>query len=195
MDSLVRTLDHRLTAALSLCLSLSVAACASEEAARAPADREVTELSAAALRNATYPCQYIDAGVVRLEDRAYEDTARRITVFMLPEYAVGDLDGDSIPDAAVLLATNTGGTGTFEDLVFVLNRAGEPDPAASIFLGDRVPVEHIRVVEGRVEVDLTMHGPGDPMCCPTMDITRQFRLQDGGIAEINPPSEAPDYVP
>jgi len=195
MDLLVDVFDHRPGAVLGLALWLSVAACAPEEAARAPTAREVPELSAAALRNATYPSQYIDAGIVRLENGRYEDADLRIVVSLLPEYAVGDLDGDSIPDAAVILATNTGGTGTFEDLVFVMNRAGEPEPAASVFLGDRVPVEHIRILEGRVEVDLTMHGPGDPMCCPTMDVTRQFDFEGGGIVEINPPSDVPDYLP
>ena len=166
------------------------AACAPDRPDRSPA-----ELSAAVLRSASYPNTYVEEGAVRLENGAYEDTARRAVVFMLPEYAIGDLDLDGAPDAAVLLATNTGGSGTFHDLVAVRNRDGQPDAAASVFLGDRVPTERIRIVEGTIELDVTMHGPGDPMCCPSMDVTRRFRLEDGALEEIDPPAGAPEYLP
>lgn len=149
-----------------------------------PADGGTPELTAAALRSATYESQYLDDGVVRLEDGMFADTARRTVVSLLPEYAVGDLDGDGAPDAAVILATNTGGSGTFRDLAIVLNRSGEPASGASLFLGDRVLVDRIGIVEGEIRVDLTMHGPADPMCCPSLAANRRFRLVGGILTEM-----------
>lgn len=153
------------------------------------------EITAAALRRGTFPSQHVDEGVVRLMNGMFRDTARRVVVYFQPEYAVGDLDGDGSPDAALVLSTNTGGSGTFQDLVVVLNGSGPVRGATDFFLGDRVQVDRIRIADGEIRLDLTMHGPGDPMCCPTLPATRLFRLIDGELREIGLPSGAPEYSP
>ena len=147
-----------------------------------------TELSAAALRSATYHSPHVVGGEVTLGEGVFRDTVSRIGVFFQPEYAVGDLDGDGAPDAAVILATTTGGSGTFQDLSVVLNRDGNPVGGPTFFLGDRVPAERVRIDEAIILVDLTMHGPADPMCCPTVRTTRRFRLEDGEVREIEGPA-------
>ena len=113
------------------------------------------ELSAAALRSATYRSPHVAEGEVTLDEGVYRDTARRVAVFFQPEYAAGDLDGD-----------------------------GAPLSQATFFLGDRVPAERVRIENGVILIDLTMHGPADPMCCPTVRTTRRFRLEGGEIREI-----------
>lgn len=183
-----RAYSYRL-AVLAGGLVAMFSACAPEEA---PAPPPPPELSAASLRSATYSSQYVEEGEVRLVQGVFRDTARRVAVFFLPEYAVGDIDSDGVPDAAVVLATTTGGSGTFLDLAMVLNQDGQPVNAAALFLGDRVPVDRIRVVEGEVEVDLTMHGPADPMCCPSVEVTRRFRYESGGVVEIASGAEPAD---
>ena len=153
------------------------------------------EITAAALRNTTYASPYLEEGTVRLVDGVFQDPARRVVVSLLPEYAVGDLDGDAAPDAVVVLATNTGGTGTFHDLYFVRNTERDPRGTISRFLGDRVPVDRVRIVNGVIELDMTMHGPADPMCCPTVSATRRFRLEDGELEEIEPPLGSTGFTP
>lgn len=176
-------------AVLTSCLLVTVAACARDEE---PALRSRAELSAAILRSATYRSQYVEDGEVALHGGVFRDTASRVGVFFQPEYATGDLDADGVPDAAVVLATTTGGSGTFHDLAVVLNREGQPIHSATLFMGDRVPVDRIRIVEQEIQVDLTMHGPADPMCCPSVRTTRRFRLQDGILREVTPGSEGAD---
>lgn len=142
------------------------------------------ELSAAALRNAAYRSDYLEEGRLTLADGRYDDTLRRVHVTMLPRYAVGDLDGDGRPDAAVVLATNTGGSGVFETLVAVLDRDGEPVHAASAYLGDRVRVGRLAIEERLVVLELIEHGPGEPMCCPTVSAERRFRLDGHVLTEV-----------
>jgi hypothetical protein len=175
---------------LSTCLLVPLSSCAQEDSQ--PQPRPPAELSAAVLRSATYSSQYVEEGEVRLTSGRFEDAARRVGVFFLPEYAVGDLDGDGAPDAAVLLSTSAGGSGSFQDLAVVLNHEGVPENAAIFFLGDRVPVDRIRIVDGEIQLDLTMHGPADPMCCPSVEATRRFRFVEGELAEIEPPASVPD---
>ncbi len=174
--------------ALTGCLLVPLSACTPDDV---PPPETPTELSATVLRSATYTSLYVEEGEVLLESGMFEDTARRVVVFFQPEYAVGDLDGDGVPDAAVVLATETGGAGTFVDLAVVLNRDGRPENFATAFLGDRVPVERIRIVDGEIQLDLTMHGPADAMCCPSLEVTRKFRLVGAELEEIDPPGGTP----
>jgi hypothetical protein len=176
---------------LLLCFALT--ACAGEDAA--PPQAPPADLSAAALRSATYPSPYVEAGVVRLTAGRFEDAARRVTVYLMPEYAVGDLDADGVPDAAAILATDAGGSGTFLDLAAVLNREGVPECEAILFLGDRIPVERIRIVGDEIQLDVTMHGPADPMCCPSVQATRRFRLEGDTLVEIPADDEGGDDAP
>lgn len=174
---------------------VALSACGGDGAADSSGGRAPRpEITAAELRNAGYPSQYVEEGTIRLTARVYEDPDRRVAVLLQPEYAVGDLDGDGSPDAAVVLATNTGGSGTFTDLCFVPNDGPPVRSAACRFLGDRVLLDRVRIVDGIVELDVTMHGPADPMCCPTLELTRRFRLTAGELIEIEPPPGAPDYV-
>jgi hypothetical protein len=183
---------QRLIAVLAGGLVLTYSACAEEDAAVPPTS---PELSAASLRSAAYSSQHVEEGEIRLVHGVYRDTARRVSVFFLPEYAVGDIDSDGVSDAAVVLATTTGGSGTFLDLALVLNRDGQPVNAATLFLGDRVPVDRIRIVEGEIQVDLTMHGPADPMCCPSLEVTRRFRYESGEVVEIGMGADSADDTP
>jgi hypothetical protein len=178
-----------LIAALAGGLVVTCSACARDEAAVPPPP---PELSAAILRSATYSSQHVEEGEIRLVNGVFRDTARRVSVFFLPEYAAGDIDSDGVPDAAVVLATTTGGSGTFLDLALVLNQDGQPVNAATLFLGDRVPVDRIRIVEGEIQVDLTMHGPADPMCCPSLEVTRRFRYESGEVVEIGTGADSAD---
>ena len=180
---------NHVSVALTGCLLVLLSACTQDDV---PPPETPTELSAAVLRSATYTSLYVEEGEILLESGMFEDTARRIVVFFQPEYAVGGLDGDGAPDAAVVLATETGGSGTFVDLAVVLNRDGRPENVATAFLGDRVPVERIRIVAGEVQLDLTIHGPADAMCCPSLEVTRKFRLVRGELEEIDPPAGTPE---
>jgi len=97
--------------------------------------------------------------------------------------AFGDLDGDGIADAAVVLFTSGGGSGTFKYLVAVLDRDGEPVQAARAYLGDRVPVRSLTIAGGRVVAETVTHRAGDGLCCPTLEVTRDFALRGGELAE------------
>ena len=91
--------------------------------------------------------------------------------------AFGDLDGDGIADAAVVVFISGVGSGTFIHVVAVLDRDGAPDQAAWAFLGDRVPVRNLAIAGGEIVARTVTHRPSDGLCCPTLEITRTFGLE------------------
>ena len=96
--------------------------------------------------------------------------------------AFGDLDGDDVADAAVVVFVNTGGSGTFIHLLALRDREGTPVQAGREYLGDRVNVRSIAISGGRIFATMDAHGPGDGLCCPSIDTSRAFALSAGRLA-------------
>ena len=157
--------------------------------------RRSPPLTSEALGNATYSLDSFQGMKVKLTDGRYEghpgdDENSQITVGMLHKMASGSIAGSAA--AAVVLYSNSGGTGTFLDLALVLEKEGTASNIATVNLGDRVRVNDISIDRDTIHVAMTVHGPDDPMCCPTLDVERLFVLRDSSLVEINPSGDADD---
>ena len=69
------------------------------------------------LRNADYRSEYSTDGVITLADGScietiVPDSASKLRVTLSDFYAHGDLNGDGVSDAAVILISNSGGSGS-----------------------------------------------------------------------------------
>ena len=165
---------------------LSLIACGGQ--AGAPA---VSPLTVEQLKNAEYHSEWPAEGVAKLTDGEYEEeivpgAASKLTIVVYPDmYAFGDLDGDGVDDAAVVLATSAGGSGTFISLEAVINDKGTPKHVASAELGDRAKIESVGIGSGEITVDMVTHGPEDPMCCPTVEATQKYKLQGDTLVQIS----------
>ena len=93
--------------------------------------------------------------------------------------AFGDINADGRPDAAVVLSENMGGSGVFESLVVILNEGKGLAQGPAIPLGDRVLVQAMRIEKSRIILDLVVHGPNDPLCCPNQPQTQSYALASG----------------
>jgi uncharacterized membrane protein len=103
----------------------------------------------------------------------------------------GDVTGNGVDEAVVMLATNTGGSGVFYHLAVVRNREGAPQHIGMIPLGDRVKVSSLEVIDGKIIASLVEHGPGDPMCCPTLTVYREWALREGELTELDTSHKQP----
>jgi hypothetical protein len=170
------------------CLSLLGALVCLALAVACKDDEPPEPLTYTALENAAYPTEVVRGGTVQLKDGVFSEaipnSSASISVRMIDARAEGDLDADKAPDAAVVLAANTGGSGTFYDLVAVLNKDGVAQPAARISLGDRVVVQSLAITGGRIVAKLRVHGPSDPLCCPTLDVTKAYALTAGKLEPV-----------
>lgn len=144
-----------------------------------------TTLTRDALRNAEYALYQV---TVRLEDGRLErkvswsDHVRESWQLHDP-IAFGDLNGDGVEDAAVVLTYNGGGSGTFYSLLAVRNENGAPVHIASFGIGDRVRLNALEIAAGVITVRMVAHGPTDGLCCPTQDTVATFRL-NGNTLEL-----------
>jgi hypothetical protein len=134
-----------------------------------------------ALQNAVYHSEYFKDGQVKLTNGKYESAG--IVISLDEQMQFGDVTGDRIEDAVVVLVTDTGGNGAFYDLAVVVDENGTPANIASTYLGDRVKIESIYIEAGKVTVSMVMHGETDPDCCPTLKVVKTYQLQGGNLVE------------
>jgi hypothetical protein len=155
-----------------------------------PAGAAQTSIPYEVLANATYQGVYEQP--VTLVDGSYEGEpfveggASRPTLTLLPEpIGSGDLNGDDLADAAVLLAENSGGSGTFIYLAAMLNTDSGTENVATTLLGDRIQVQGLSIESGRITVDAMTFADSDPQCCPSQPVTRTFELQGDMLVEVS----------
>lgn len=156
-----------------------------EESAPAAGGGQLTDEQ---LKNATYSGIYDQP--VTLTDGKYEGApfaeggASRPTVTFIDGITQhGDLNGDGVDDAAVLLVESSGGSGVFDYVGAQINENGQPVDAGTVMLGDRSQIISGAIVDGQVVIEMVTQGPNDAMCCATLKVRKSFVVQDGKLAE------------
>lgn len=145
------------------------------------------------LRYATYPIDTTADGKAPLEDGVYEASVAGSSganvVRLGPAPAFGDLDGDGVEDAAVILLANPGGSGSFSYVSAVLNDNGAARPVGSMLVGDRITVQSMRIVDGNIDVTWLDRKPGEPMStAPTIAVSKRFVVQGGKLVAVATPA-------
>jgi hypothetical protein len=97
--------------------------------------------------------------------------------------ALGPLSNHRTKDAAVIYDYNTGGSGFFMMLCAVINDQGKPKQIATTDLGDRVKINSLSIQAGKIVIDMVVHGPKDPACCPTVKKIATYRLVGNKLVE------------
>jgi len=125
-----------------------------------------------AIKNAPYPNKWSSNSAAQLVDGEYRqkdsmDSAKGLYIGLAPYRIYGDLDGDSLEDALVVLVAEPGDSAPFYNLVAVLNKGGTPYPMAPKPLGERISIRSIALPDGEVVVDIDVFAPDDPACCPS----------------------------
>ena len=158
----------------------------------APKDGELRRLTVEQLRGGQYHLPLFGDEETPIRFRGGQGSIRhgtgateRVQAGLVDELvAFGDLDGDAVADAAVVVFINTGGSGTFIHLLAMHDYDGTPVPAGRAFLGDRVRVERLTILGGHIFVTMLAHGPGDGLCCPSIEAGRVFTPRGGRLVPV-----------
>ena len=97
--------------------------------------------------------------------------------------ARGDLNGDGVEDAVVLLEDDTSGTGRFVYAAAVLDALGNPTPTEAVMIGDRIQVKSLAIDGSEVVADVVAQGPSDAACCASWNVRKVFALENGRLTE------------
>jgi len=122
---------------------------------------------------------------ITLVNGRWENTApQQALIFGRDFRAVGDIDGDGVPEAAVVLTQNAGGSGTVDYLAVVKRKESKLHNVATTRLGSSVQVRSARIEAGRVVVTAVHPGESDAPCCPGEVVEWSFPFADG---KLGPP--------
>ncbi len=99
--------------------------------------------------------------------------------------ATGDLNGDGLPDIAMITTENPGGSGTFFYVVVELKTSTSTIKTNSIFLGDRIAPQTTEIKNGVLIVNYADRKPSDPMTTqPSVGVSRYFKVVGGELVEV-----------
>jgi hypothetical protein len=137
----------------------------------------LVQLTTTQLKNTEYKLPQYHKTVKLVDGHFTSDSgADMLDVSLLDPVAFGDLNGDGLPDAAVLLAENGGGTGVFVSLVVMLNQDGQPVQGDAELVDDRPLIHSLTIQDGQIILKATIHAASDPMCCPSLAVTKTYKL-------------------
>ncbi|MCP4396859.1 MAG: META domain-containing protein [bacterium] len=142
------------------------------------------------LKNGTY--QGIYDRPVQLTDGIYEGEpfeeggASRPTVTCVEELvAFGDLNGDGVEDAAVVVIENSGGSGNFRYLAVMLSQNDQSVNEATMLIGDRVQLRSLTIHNGQIGIEIITQDEGDSMPFPSLKMRTTYELQGKQLVEVS----------
>lgn len=98
-------------------------------------------------------------------------------------YLSGDLNGDRMPEAVVILRESGGGSGNFSYLAAVGWKDNELVNLGTSLIGDRVRIQGGEITDQEIALKVLQQRPGDAVCCPTQNALRRWTLQNASLDE------------
>ena len=95
--------------------------------------------------------------------QAVPGSATQDTVQVIGEPVLGDVNRDGRRDAALLIANEPGGSGTFYYAVLAVNDAGSFRATNALLLGHRIAPLTVDFLDGRFVYNYSERRPGEPM--------------------------------
>jgi hypothetical protein len=174
-----QALNHILFAVILLLVFSAVGAC--EEKLQI-----IKELTEGDIKNADFLLdEYMQDKTIRLKEGAFEDSNPDSYYSMgITKIVMGDMNGDGNNDAAVIYVWSGGGSGHFYTLAAVLNKDGKPMHVATEELGDRIIIKSVTIDSGKIIIDMVVHGPDEPLCCPTKKQIVKYGLEKNKLKEM-----------
>jgi len=147
------------------------------------------------IKNAAYPNKWSSNSAAQLVDGEFRqkgspDQAEGLYIGLAPYRIYGDLDGDSLDDALVILVAESRDSAPLFNLVAVLNKGGTPFPMAPVPLGERISIRSIAILDGEILVDIDVFAADDPACCPTQSKRLIFKMEDE-VLELDEETDLP----
>ncbi|NKB86966.1 MAG: META domain-containing protein [Acidobacteria bacterium] len=167
--------------AASLLVGLGLASASTSPAAGQEEGTPTIKDAAAALYHGIYgdPVRLVDG---RHEGEPFEEGgASRPMIGLIEQLQMeADLDGDGRAERLVFLWENSGGSGAN----MFLARLSEPGVAHAVFLGNRLQVRGVEVLDDSVAIQFLRAGGDDALCCPGELATQHWGAHGDGLGLV-----------
>ena len=138
--------------------------------------------------NATYIIEGKSVTLIggKVEQEIVPGSASKLKTAAFGTPTKGDLNGDGINDAALILTQNSGGNGTFYFAVAAVynSQNGKTVGTNGILLGDRIAPQNILINDETIVVNYADRNKGESMATPpSLGITKYFGVMEKGENE------------
>jgi len=115
------------------------------------------------------------------------DSATKIRTYISGDVVEGDLDGDGDKDAALLIAHDPGGSGTFYYVAVAEKRNGCYPGTNAVLLGDRITPKDLRIRNGLVIAQYATRGSHEPMSsAPSVETLLYMAFDNDKLKALKP---------
>ena len=147
-----------------------------------------TEVASAAL-NGTYKLGNDTFTLLngKAEKEAAPGSATKVKITVFGQPVLGDFNGDGWKEAALLLTSQPGGSGTFFYVAVIgKNKSSQKFVATNaILLGDRIAPQNVELHGSNIVVNYADRKPGEPMSTqPSVGVTKTFRISGDTLVEV-----------
>lgn len=112
-----------------------------------------------------------------------------VTVSVFGEPTTGDLNGDGVNDAAVLMTAEMGGSGTFFYQAAALNVSGGYQGTNAVLLGDSIAPQTTQITDQTIIANYAVRAESDPMTAqPSVGMSMYLQVLDGILTEVAQPN-------
>jgi hypothetical protein len=120
------------------------------------------------------------------EAEAAPGSASKIVTTYFGNEAVGDLNGDGLPDTAFILTQTSGGSGTFYYAAVALKTSAAYEGTNAVLLGDRISPQTTEIRDGKLIVNYADRKPGEPMTAsPSVGVSKYFTVSGETLSEVS----------
>ena len=138
------------------------------------------------LRNTAYPLPEANGNLIQFTDGKFRGpvvlgSTEETRFSLLDRVGRGDLDGDGVEDAALLMVKDPTGDKPEYMLWAVINQGGVPDPRGVALLGQQVQVGGMTIEDLKIYVDVVRPGPEDIEGMPTRRIKESYKLRGNSL--------------
>ncbi len=165
---------------LLLIASVALSGCGSDQT-----DDSLLLPSMENLENTQYQSSFTESGMVTLVRGSYRQALPTPPggdlIITLTRYRVIGRMTPTQGGAAVVLRSAYGPGGVFFDLAAIVTTPQGNSNVALLGLGDRIKIRSMALKDRHIVLQMTIHAPNDPPCCPTVNVENTYMLHNNRL--------------
>lgn len=152
-----------------------------------PGKNTVQPVTKEILDNLSVKVYYADGNLLayKLKGGSYTETPpyrssnpEKVDISMI---AFGDLNGDKVDDAAIIVAYYSGVNVVAYSLTAVIAKTGNVLVTVPVDLGIKVNIKQFKIVSGKIAFNGVFLGENNGLCCPSHKATYAYRVKKGAL--------------